>query len=210
MTDTFMLLDSANGVVSTATIDYVSLGPLIDDDPMTRPNDVIQMLKVGTPVNPAAVFGGLLALGDPRVCELLQPHRSYLTADDITTVSKCYSGLTAKCVVEFYLDWLDEYVESRDYNGESIFGNLVAGLYRLASDRAMPFVVDGHRPFPVPTDDSGWPDITEIDPDEFASSIEQRLLDIERREGIPKIMPHAIRAFDLHPKSNPEDIAVMH
>jgi hypothetical protein len=64
----------------------------------------------------------------------------------VTTVTKCFSGFTAKCVVDFYLDWLNELVDRSDYEGEGVFGNVVAGLYRLADARSIPFIADGLRP----------------------------------------------------------------
>ena len=66
------------------------------------------MIMKGIPRNPAAVIGGLLALSDPRVCALIAPLRHMLDASQIEIVTKCFSGFTAKCVVDFYLDWLEE------------------------------------------------------------------------------------------------------
>ena len=204
----FMLLDTDLGVVSTATIDYTSVGSLLGDDPMTRPNDVVMMIERGIPEIPAAVFGGLLALGDPRVCNLIRPFRSGLKAEQITTVTKCFSGFTARCVVEFYLEWLEELVDLRDHDSEAAYGNVVAGLCRLASQRRVPFIADGFRPFPVSAAGDGrWPDLKMLNPEEFAGSIEQQLLDIERREAVPRVLPHAIRAFGLNPQSSAEEIA---
>lgn len=100
----FMLLDDDVCIVSAATVDYTSLGILVADDPMTRPKDVVDMIVKGIPRNPGAVIGGLLALGDPRVCALVAPLRNLLDTDQTATVTKCYTGLTARCTVEFYLD----------------------------------------------------------------------------------------------------------
>ena len=74
----FMLLDPDMAIVSTATVDYARLGSLLNDDPMTRPKDAISMIEKGIPKNPAAVIGGLLVLGDLRVCRLLVPLRASL------------------------------------------------------------------------------------------------------------------------------------
>src|SRR5262245_2804939 len=41
----FILLDTNRGIVSTATVDYCSLGSLLEDDPMTRPRDVVAMVQ---------------------------------------------------------------------------------------------------------------------------------------------------------------------
>jgi hypothetical protein len=166
------------------------------------------MAENGT--NPAAIIGGLLALGDPRVCQLIVPLRASLNADWATTITKCFSGFTAKCAVEFYLDWLNELVDRLDNEGQSIFANVAAGLFRLADARSIPFIADGLRPFPFPQGkNSEWPDLRQIDPQEFAASIAQKLFDLERREESPKVMPHVIRAFGLTPKTSSKDIAVL-
>jgi hypothetical protein len=206
----FMLLDIDMGIVSTATIDYTSLGTLLNDDPMTRPKDAIDMITKQIPDNPAAVVGGLLSLGDPRVCDLLTPLRQTLDVDQIVTVTKCFSGVTAKCCVEFYLDWLEETVDRRDYEGVEIFENVAAGLYRLADSRSLPFIIDGLRPFPVPQQaDSAWPGVKFIEPDQYAKSISARLFALEQREGVRRVLPHVMRAFGIVPKSKPDEIALM-
>ena len=114
------------------------------------------------------------------------------------TVTKCYSGFTAKCVVEFYFDWLNELIDRRDNEGESICGHVVAGLYRLADARKLPLIADGQRPLPVSqSDNAGWPGLRHLDPQEFAASIALRLYDLERRERAPKVMPHACRIISI-------------
>lgn len=205
----FMILDPDIGIVSTATVDYASLGTLLDDDPMSRPRDALAMVEKGLSENPAAIVGGLLALGDPRVCKLVETFRSNLDSDEIAIVTKCFSGFTSKSAIEFYLDWLEELVDERDYESEAAFGNVVAGLYRLVNERRIPFIADGLRPFPVTSVEGAWPDLKMLDPAEYAASVEGRLLNIERREGVPRVLPHAIKAFGLTPRSSPNEIAVV-
>ena len=161
------------------------------------------MIVKDVPQNPAAVMAGSLALGDPRVCALVSPIRHSFDASQTEVISKCFSGFTAKCVVEFYLDWLEELVDRHDYEGLDLFGHVAAGLCRLADRRRVPFITDGLRPFPVPGKETAtdWSSVTMVDPDEFARSIADRLHVIEQREGAPKVMPHAIRAFGLTPKT---------
>jgi hypothetical protein len=207
----FMNLDDDKAIVSTATIDYVSMGSLRDDDPMFRPKDVIEMVRNGVPRNPGAVAGGLLTLGDPRVCELVAPVARQLEPLQVRTMTQCFSGFTAKPTVEFYLDWLDELVGLRESEGDGLIGELVAGLYRLADLRVVPFVFDGLRPFPAPKGQVAeyWPGVARINPDEFARAIAGRLYDLEERERAPKLIPHAIRAFGLVPKTPFEDTGLM-
>lgn len=205
----FMNLDDDLGIVSTATIDYVSFGTLIENDPMTRPKDVVDMVVNGVPRNRAAVIGGLISIGDPRVCVLVAPLRDSLNIDEAEIVTQAFTGMASKSQVGFYLDWLEELVDDQDRDTLALFGHVAAGLHRLATRRIVPFITDGLRPFPVPSqdDETGWSDMRAIDADEFADSISGRLFDLERREGLPKVMPHVIRAFGLTPKTPPEEIA---
>ena len=74
----FIAEDDSQRIVSTAVIDYVSLGPLTDNDPMSRPKDIIGMIESGGLKNDGAAFGALLHLGDSRLCKLLWPIRNLL------------------------------------------------------------------------------------------------------------------------------------
>jgi hypothetical protein len=204
----FLMLDRDFGIVSTATIDYASIGTLVEDDPMTRPKDVLNMVLKNLPRNPAAVFGGLLVLGDPRVCELLAPLRPHIDADFVAEITKCFSGFNYRCVIEFYLQWLSMLVDARDAVSEGVFGNVAAGLYRISSGRDLPYIIDGLRPFPASNRSSST--IVQISPDDFAQEIASQLYALEEREGEPKVLPHIIRAFGLAPRTPIENTALMH
>jgi hypothetical protein len=195
----YMLLDTDIGIVSSATSDYASFGTLIDNDPMTRPREIVGMIRQGTPRNSAAVVGGLLVLGDPRVCELVRPLCDTIDDGEVATVSKCWSGFTAKCVVEFYLDWLDRLIDSGEDSSRR-FGHISAGLKRLAMSRGFG---DGLRPFPYEEDS---PDFFDLDPDDFAASIAERLYAVERRETPPRLTSSIIEMFGLAPGMPPEDM----
>lgn len=200
----FMFIDTDVGIVSTATIDFASLGTPLTEDPIQRAAEALGCVKSGIPNNRAAVVGGLIALGDPRVCELVRPTLGDLDPQEVETVTVCYSGVTAKCVVYLYLDWIEELINRTDYVSQGILGHVIAGLHRLAFQRVAPFIVDGLRAFPVPREGAKWE--SQIDPDEFAATIADRLWDLERREQAPKILPHVIRAFGLASKADPSDI----
>lgn len=206
----FMMLEDDLGIVSTATVDYASIGTLSDNNPMTRPIDIITMVEKNMPRNPAAVIGGLLVLGDPRVCKLLEPLRSSIPADYVPEITKSFSGFSYKCVIEFYLDWIEELIDERDFESESVIGNVIAGLYRLAKFNKAGCIMDGLRPFPVPRHEIRWDTMKQLSLEDYTQSISSRLYDLERREGEPKVMPHVIRAFGLVPLSPSEDIGMMH
>jgi hypothetical protein len=87
---------------------------------------------------------------------------------------------------------------------------LAVPTYRVAAARSVPFIVDGQRPFPVPQgEDAGWPGRKQIDPQEFAALIASRIFNLEGKEAPPKVLPHAVRAFGLTPRTPSQDIALM-
>ena len=150
------------------------------------------------PVNRGAVIGGLLELGDPRVCNLIAPLRLTLRPAESRVISQCYPGRTAKCVVEFYLDWADELVEREDDDGQHMYGDVVAGLCRLGGMHERVEVYDGLCPFPTPVGEE-WHASRLIEYDALTASIADRLYSIEKREKPPRIIVAAIEAFDLEP-----------
>jgi hypothetical protein len=72
-------------IVSTAVIDYLSLGPVVDDDPLGHFKVIIGMIEDATLENEGAAFGGLLHMGDKRVCDLLIPVRDGLDREAMNT-----------------------------------------------------------------------------------------------------------------------------
>lgn len=196
----FMMLDPDSGIVSTATIDYASMVPPADDDPMSRPRDALAMVDSGQAVDPVGIIAGLLALHDPRVCALLAPVREAFSSEGVLALSQLTDGVVSKCVVSFYLDWLETTVDRRDEEGQAIFGHLTAGLQRRVTTRRVPMVIDGLRPFPVPPDP---PPSSGVEMEDFAASIAERLFEIEAREEAPLLFPNVIRAFGLIPRREP-------
>src|SRR5262249_18462754 len=88
----FIADEKAQMIVSTAVIDYVSLGPLTSDDPMSCVKDIIGMIETNMLANEGAAFGALLHIGDKRVCDLLIPLRDSLDSDAMNIAVKCSTG----------------------------------------------------------------------------------------------------------------------
>ena len=162
----------------------------------------------GFPASRGAIFGGLLTLGDKRICDLLKPIRKTMSSDEILVISKCYSGMTHYPVIEFYLEWLEEKVVDFDDTSLGEFGNIAAGLFRLNNDRQLPQIYDGLRPFPVPeVADTSWDPKSFLEFEEVRNKISARMYALEAKEHPPKVMPHVLKAFELDPRSRAEDIA---
>lgn len=194
----FVICDPDIRIVASATIAYVTFAELINNDPMTRPRDMLGMVEQRLPRNPCACYGALLYLGDPRVCELIRPMRDSFSLEEVHTITNCSSGFLYKCVVEFHLDWLDDLMDRTDDVGQGLFGRVAATLAHIVRIRNVPFVLDGLRPFPfLDTDNDYW--VTRIDWDDYLPTISERLFDIEANEAPPRFVLRSTARVRIDP-----------
>lgn len=202
----FIIEDHSLRIVSTAVIDYVSIGDLTDGDPMSRVKDIIGVIENGQLRNEGAAFGGLLSLGDDRVCNLLAPLRDRLDSTAIDEAIKCGTGLIHAASIEFYLDWMES-MDADYFDGR--FGAIASGLVLLKRQHQVDWVSTGRRPFPVRSADEGeWTRIANpIGVDAYAKRIAPRLYGLERSEPPPRIMPHVLKEWGLEPSTDPSETA---
>jgi len=194
----FVLGDVDRGIVSTATLDYVSVAKIEEGaDPMLVPRHVVQMIEGKHPVNRGAVFGGLLSTGDHRVCSgLLWDLRHQLSEDEINEACLCHTGFIGSAAVEFYLKWLEEIVHAGQVG---LFGKLASGLALLRRNVQTEFVFTGQRPFPYASV-KGEELLAILKPvpiDDFTRQIAPRMLHLSNLEHEPKVMPEVLDIWSI-------------
>ncbi len=200
----FIFEDDSGRIVGSAVIDFVSLGPLTDNDPMSCVKRVVGMIESGSLKNEGAAFGVLLHLGDRRVCQLLRPLRDSFDREALLEVAWSQTGFVHAATVDFYLDWLEGLEgDTRDRQ----FGLVAAALGLLRKKRKWDDILTGERPFPTPrmTPDQ-WPKI--LKPMKFADYLDRiapRMYAIKRAEPPPRIMPHVLAEWGLKPKTDPSE-----
>jgi hypothetical protein len=200
----FLMEDPDGSVVSTAAIDWVSVGPIDDGDPMSRVRDVVGMIGGVRMRNTGAAFGALLNLGDDRVCRLLLPMRDGLEPDTIDAIARTSTGFLYTATVEFYLDWL----EGLDGDlQDRVFGSVASGLAQLRKRSGLDMVFSGRRPFPATTaSPEDWRSMqSTTDLATYTRSIAPRLYALERTEPPPRVMPIVLETWGLTPRSSPEE-----
>ena len=197
----FLVEDPDGSVVSTAAIDYVSIGPLSDGDPMSRVRDVIGMIVGERMKNPGAAFGALLNLGDDRVCRLLVPMRDGLDPETIDEIARTSTGFVYSATVEFYLDWLEGLDGDRQ---DRTFGTVASGLALLRRRSRLDLVLSGRRPFPAAAAKAeAWrAQQSATDINTYAQSIAPRLYMLERTEPPPRVMPVVLQTWGLVPRTD--------
>jgi hypothetical protein len=200
----FIARDDSWKIVSTAVVDWVSLGPLTGNDPMSRVKGMVDMIEDGTMTNEGAAFGALLHIGDRRVCQLLLPLRDRLDRDALQQMVKCQSGLMYAATVDFYLDWL-EGLEGDTHDRR--FGHVAAGLGLVRKTRRHDDIFTGERPFPARGVTRNQL-LKMLKPMKFADYLDRiapRMYAIERAEPPPRIMPHVLAEWGLEPKTDPSE-----
>ena len=200
----FIVEDDSWKIVGTAVVDWISLGGLTGNDPMSRVKDIVGLIESGRVKNEGAAFGALLHIGDRRVCRLLLPLRDSLDREALQQMVKCQSGLMYAATVDFYLDWL-EGLEGDTHDRR--FGHVAAGLGLVRKTRRHDDIFTGERPFPargVTRDQLR----TMLKPMKFADYLDRiasRMYAIERAEPPPRIMPHVLAEWGLEPKTDPSE-----
>ncbi|MBL6459374.1 hypothetical protein JMJ55_29080 [Belnapia sp. T6] len=194
----FITCEPERSICSTAVIDFVSTVASPSDDPLSAVRDIVKMIAARFPCNPGAAFGGLLYLGDPRVCRLLWPLKDELDDDEANEASLCFTGILSAATIEFQLGWL----EGMEGDGQDRrFGVVASGLALQRRIMKVPFVMTGQRPFPVasvsPEEQMRMQRPVPID--EYTVSIAPRLLALERTEPEPKVMPEVLAIWGLAP-----------
>jgi hypothetical protein len=202
----FIAEDDSRMVVSSNVIDYVSLGNLDNDDPMSRVKDILGMIDRGMLKNEGAAFGGLLHIGDPRVCNLLRPVRDGLDDDALNEAVKCQTAVMHAATIEFYLDWL-EGLEGDIADGK--FGIVASGLALVKKKSQLDTVSVGQRPFPTRgTTPEQWNSMRKLIPvTDYVKGVALRMYALERAEPPPRIMPDVLTTWGLTPKTDPAEMA---
>ncbi len=193
----FIFEDNDAGIVSTATLDFVSVGQIPEGaDPMLLPRQIVGWLSSKVIQNRGAVFGGLLNTGDPRVSKLLWDVRSTLSEDELNQACQCNTGFLAAATVEFYLAWLDEAAKSGRHD---LFRKLAPGLALIRRNARTEVVFTGLRPFPYSSlqGEQLRACLKPVHLDHYTRDIAQRMLELASSEPEPKVMPEVLAAWGI-------------
>lgn len=197
----FIVEEHEQHIVGTAVLDFVLAGTLRHGDPMTRPKEVILLIESGVVENTGAAFGGLLHLGDRRVCDLLRPLRDRLTSAEARVVVTSTSGFVHSTVVEFEIEWLESMNGDVD---DHRFDIVASGLAQQKLKNELDVVFTGGiRSLPSPSPGlPGHPEVSgPIPVDEYARRIAPRLHALESVEPPPRMMSYVLETWNLAPRA---------
>jgi hypothetical protein len=193
----FVTQESIHSLVAAAVSDYVTLAPAVDGDPMTSPREIVRIIENASPRNRGAAFGGLLHLGDRRICELILPLRDRLSTAEVNEAMNCYCGQLSAATIEFELSWLE-----KGNLDDAVFDILAGALIVEKRTGEFAAVITGEKAFPFwsvekPEDHLAMQRWVPVE--EYAERIMPRLRALERIEPSPGIMSQVIADWSLAP-----------
>ncbi len=208
----FLLNDDDMGVVSTAALDLSMIPRAAEDDPLSGPRHVALTLETVMGNAQGAILGGLVALGDERVNELLRESRWLLSDNDIGVAARCQTGMSTVAALEFWLEWLEQLADA-GLTESGLFGKVASALVWLTQARRTDEFVDIVRNFGYPhqAGEAVQPMFVRgrYSIHQIAQRYGARLYALEAAEAPPKLLSDVLCRFGLEPAAAHADRATM-
>ncbi len=190
----FVLGDIDHRVVSSATIDIAMLMHRTNDDPLTGPKFLVDLVEHEDTDDQRklGILAGLILLGDERILPLVRGRwRALASPEHRRRLAAATSGYVSTLLIEFLVDWLEEATE------ESDIGAIAGSLARMPELAKGGRVVEVRRCFPC--FNAGVEGPIQISRHwsfgEYAQVIRPRLEPLIARESEPKVIPYILDAW---------------
>jgi len=190
----FIFFDDDTSVVSSVTLDYARLREPEGGDELMGVRELLDVFSSDTAANRAAIFLGLLTLGDRRVTDLLRNYRSLLLPHEVKEICASSSQFVHGPVVEFFVDWLEDFLGNTD---DERFSYVAARVQRYATEASQHRVVmELQILFPSKPDRRNSVPVGIWSFHEFGQKILPELTRMARRVAEPGALNSAIAAWE--------------
>ncbi len=206
----FIVEDSNRLVAAEATIDFVSTSPYVDKEKqiLYAVTELQSLFEMGAIANPGAVFGALVAMGDPILLPLLDLIRPSLTAEQALEAAQCRNYITTHGQVQYWIRWAKSILEGNPNDAAFMTSCPALALSRNITDGAKKHGVhDGKRNFPYSEADKEnfVSDRKHWSFEEYAELIAPQLYELEALEPAPKLFSTVLMCWGLKPAAALED-----
>jgi TPR repeat protein len=196
----FLVHDPDQQVASKAVIDFVSESGYKDGE-LYALGELRALFNGGNLANQAAVFGGLVALGDVEVEPLLDEVRSLLTSKEVTAAAKVHTHFLKHRTIQYWLRWCKELVLLKDEESQKKFGGCASAVSLCLRNDTHRVVTDAKRNFPCTGKAEPITRIRSWSIDKYAEFIAPELYELEAIEDAPKLFSDVLRDWGLKPAS---------
>ena len=203
----FICFERSHLVASTASLDY-SVTNLVGNDELGAVDQLCKWISDHECINIAAVFAGILQLGDDRFKSRLLNLWKFVPDDQKKSVFWSTKPVLQHANVDFWLTLMENWAENMgvETGGEFSWG---ASAISIQLKQTLFYeVFDQRRVIPVPREHTK-PAINLIkkwDFEEYAAYLEPRLEKLESQEGAGKIIPRIMMQLGLKPNTPHDNI----
>jgi hypothetical protein len=189
-------------IAATATIDFVSLSPIMQGGKPAGFSEAVTLLRKGAPESPGGVFGGLVSLGDERFRPDLDDLKLHLSARDVQAAARCESGYATDAQIRFWLDWAEELMPlAGDAETDHKIGSVASALALIRKRAEAGSVIRAERLFPAHHYGSPVKILESWNFEEYARLIAPRLYALENDEPPPKVFSTVLEFWGLPPRA---------
>ncbi len=198
----FIFNEPLGGIVASATLDYAMLHQVPEGDPLAGVRLIAEWIRDANPANRAAIFAGVVNLGDRRAIELLVDLRARLSVDQIMEVASTTTGFPTIGAFEFWLQWLEDAIKA-ELGSTNLFTAVASALVYLVRTAKVPEFADvvrdfGYRPG---LGEPGLRFLERLTVSDLAGRYRQRLYALEAAEPSPKVMSATLPFYGLEPNA---------
>jgi hypothetical protein len=190
----FMICETDDSVVSTASLDLAMLMPREHGDPLTGPKFILARFERAgdAPMRQLGMLSGLLLLGDERLLPLIKGKwKEIKSAEHRSRLAAARSGFVLTLQVEFLLDWLET------TGNEGDIGAIAAAMVKMPYQAQAGAVMRQRRCFPASDAAPGKAIecLESVSFPEYAERIRPRLERLIARESEPKVIPMILTSW---------------
>lgn len=196
----FLVCDPSSQVASKAAIDFVSESSFVNGE-LYAFAELRPLLKKGVLANGAAVFGGVVAIGDASLVPFLDEIWPGLAPETVQEATRVHTQFLKHVSIQYWLKKCEELVSQTDEDAQRKFGSCAAALILCLGHAQERTVSDTKRNFPCHASDHPVSVLRTWTVDEYAELIAPVLYRIEAQETAPKLFADVLREWGLAPAS---------
>ena len=193
-----IVLESAQEIVSKATIDFISCSSVINGE-LYALSELRTLFTQDSLENRGAAFGAMIAMGDPTVISFANQFKSQLTVDEVRVAARTHTQFPQHHAIRYWLDWGKELVNNESADDQGRFGACASSLILVLRHKGVDTVSDGYRNFPCHKTDTPVSIVRSWTLESYAAEIAGDLYLLERLERSPKLFSDVLREWGLAP-----------
>jgi len=206
----FIAEDPSRAVAAEAAIHFVSTSPYVDEDKknLYAVGELQTLHEMGLIKNVGAVFGALLAMGEPCLWPLLDQIRTQITEQQAEEAVFARTQLTSHEQIQYWIRWAKSLISGELKQSGRMLSYAALALSRYTTVSAKEHgVYDGRRNFPytAATKQEFISQQKHWSFEEYAELIAPQLYELEALETAPKIFSTVLMHWGLKPAAALED-----